>query len=190
MVRILRICNKMKKSLLILAAIVSLMLTLNLSLPAQEGRMTNKLIYSELGGPGVLMSINFDSRFKHKERLGLGYRLGAGFDVAEFGLQRVAQTYYTIPIGLNYVFGKPDSRKTFEMGAGVTFLTRKVILFTYDNYGYHDFGKTGNVIRHFTFMYRIVPEYGGFSFRIGFTPIIGTTGDLFPMVAVSFGYTF
>jgi hypothetical protein len=39
-------------------------------------------------------------------------------------------------------------------------------------------------------MYRRIPVNGGFSFRAGFTPIIGTSGDLVPMVALGFGYIF
>lgn len=178
----------MKKSLSVLVAI-----TLNLSLSAQE-KVANKLFYSEYGGPGVIMSADFDSRFKTNERLGFGFRLGAGFGIGEFYDQQpnqwgyneyVTRTYYTIPAGLNYVFGKSDSAKTFELGAGVTFLTRKVSLFYYYN---ND--KPGNIIGFLTFMYRTMPIDGGFSWRIGLTPIIGTSGDLYPMVAAGFGYVF
>jgi len=178
----------MKKSLLILVVIV----TLNQSLSAQEDRITNKLFYTELGGPGVIMSANFDARFTSNERLGLGFRLGAGFGVGDFedeinqggNHDYVTRTYYSIPTGLNYVFGKPNSAKTFEVGGGVSFLTRKVSLYHYD------VKKEGHIIGFFTFMYRVMPVNGGFSFRIGLTPIIGTAGDLYPMGAVGFGYAF
>ena len=53
------------------------------SLSAQKERVAGKLFYTELGGPGVLMSASFDARFKFKERLGFGYRLGAGFGVGD-----------------------------------------------------------------------------------------------------------
>jgi hypothetical protein len=87
---------------------------------------------------------------------------------------------------LNYVFGKPNSAQTFEVGAGITLLTRKVALYYYG----FDEKQSGNAIGAITFMYRIMPVNGGFSFRIGFTPIIGTAGDLFPMGTVGFGYAF
>ena len=179
----------MKKSFSVLIAIA-----LNLSLSAQDRKVANKLFYAEFGGPGVIMSANFDARFNFKERLGLGYRLGTGFgikksggyyslDSDEYGVKRI--TYYSFPAGLNYVFGKHNSAHTFEVGAGVTLLTRKVSLFNYSNNV-----KPGNAIGFFTFMYRLMPVDGGFSFRIGLTPIIGTSGDLFPMGAIGFGYVF
>ena len=166
------------------------------SLSAQDDSrvVANKVFYSELGGPGVLMSANFDSRFKPYQRLGFGFRLGAGFAFgsierrSEFGYYESnhTRTYYTIPAGLNYVFGNPNSHQTFEVGAGVTLLTRKVSLY------YHNDGerKPGNVIGFFTFMYRSMPVDGGFSFRIGLTPIIGTSGELQPSGAIGFGYVF
>ena len=186
----------MKKSILLFMTIVVLSLIFNQSLSAQEERIANKLFYSEFGGPGVIMSVNFDARFKSKERLGFGFRLGAGFGVGDIKtrwvdsqwnytyIEYITRTYYSIPAGLNYVFGKPDSDKTFEVGAGATFLTREVSLYN------HDIEKPGHVIGFITFMYREVPVNGGFSYRIGFTPIIGTAGDLYPMGAVGFGYVF
>ena len=182
----------MKNSVLLLVAITGLSLTHNQSLSAQEEGVANKMFYTELGGPGIIMSANFDSRFKSGERLGLGFRLGAGFSIGSFDntltewgyYESVQRTYYTIPAGLNYVFGKPNSSATFEVGGGITLLTRKVSLF------YYDVEKMGNVIGFATFMYRRMPVNGGFSFRAGFTPIIGTSGDLFPMGAIGIGYTF
>ena len=178
----------MKKYLLSIIAIV----TLHQSLQAQNDGIANKLLYAELGGPGVLISVNFDARFNSKERLGFGYRLGVGFgdgdtenDLNIWGYNGyIDRTYYSIPVGLNYIFGKPNSANAFEVGAGITFLTRKVSLYNYD------VEKPGHAIGFLTFMYRVVPANGGFSFRIGLTPIIGTAGDLVPMGAVSFGYAF
>jgi hypothetical protein len=180
----------MKKINLIIVGCASFMLAQQ-PLKAQEsvtpGNVQGRVFYAELGGPGVVSSINFDSRVKAGQRRGLGYRAGVGF-----GLQILEQddyttqvrTFYTIPVGLNYVLGKENSAHTFEVGAGTSFLTRKVSLY------YYSVKTPGHFIGHLSFMYRIVPVDGGFSFRTGFTPIIGTSGDLFPMVAVSFGYSF
>ena len=179
----------MKKSLSLWVISTGLLLTLNQSLSAQEVEKANKFFYAEFLGPGLIMSANFDARFTSNERLGLGYRLGVGFAYGDFEDKQnrwgyVTRTYYSIPVGLNYVFGKPDSDKAFEVGAGVTFLTRKVALFYYNE------EKPGHAIGFLTFMYRKVPVNGGFSWRIGLTPVIGTSGDLFPMGAVGFGYAF
>ena len=187
------------KKVFVLLAFAGLLFTLKPSLMAQEQKenVANKVFFAELGGPGVLMSVNWDSRFKSNARLGFGYRAGIGFSIGEFKdrefvdpysgysyYESVTKAYYTIPVGINYVFGKPNSISAFEVGAGATFLTKKKSLFTYDE------EKSGHFIGTLVFMYRIMPVNGGFSFRVGFTPMIGTAGDFFPMGAVSFGYAF
>ena len=190
-----------------LLIVVGLLTTVNQSLAAQEKPVAGKLFYGELLGPGVVMSINYDSRIKSNERLGLGYRIGVGygfddlddkivdfmknFDLVDFHTsfffnihKGVTRTFYSFPVGLNYVFGKPQRASAFEVGAGVTFLTRKVSMYNWEMV------KPGNVIGSFNFMYRLTPVNGGVSFRAGFTPIIGTAGDLFPMGAIGIGYAF
>jgi len=171
-------------------------MTLHQSLSAQDGKIANKLFYSELGGPGILMSANFDSRFTSNDQFGFGYRLGAGFGIGMVRttwvdkqwnytyIENIRRSYYSFPAGLNYIFGKPNSAHTFEVGAGVTFLTQKVSLF------YYEVKKPGHTIGFLTFMYRLMPENGGFSWRIGLTPIIGTSGDLCFSGAIGFGYAF
>ena len=191
------------KKLFSLLAIAGLLLVINQPSTAQEKTEANKLLYVELGGPGVITSVNFDSRFKPNERLGLGYRIGVGYGVEKFEgvvvkflkdiliedsssncFENVSKTFYSIPVGLNYVVGKPKKASVFEIGAGVTFLTRKVSLYNYES------EKQGYKIGYLTFTYIIAPVNSGFSFRIGFTPIIGTAGDLCPMGAIGFGYAF
>ena len=182
----------MKKLLLWSVAMV----TLFQSLWGQEEKIANKMFYTELGGPGVILSVNFDSRFTPNERLGFGIRFGAGFGVGKMRTtwvdnkwnytytENLVRSYYSIPVGLNYIFGKPNSASSFEVGAGATYLTRKVSLYCLD------VEKPGHAIGFLTFMYRKMPVNGGFSFRVGFTPIIGTAGDLYPMGAIGFGYSF
>ena len=183
-----------KKALLVFVTMMGLIF--NLSLSAQDGKIANKLFYSELGGPGVIMSANFDSRIKPNERLGFGFRLGVGFGIGKVKTtwvdekwnytytEKLTRSYYSFPVGLNYVFGNPDSSNSFEVGAGVSFLTQEVTLYCYD------VKKAGNMIGYLNLMNRRTPINGGFSFRIGCTPIIGTSGDLCPMAAVAFGYAF
>ena len=184
------------KKMILSFVILGAMLVSSQQVKSQENEIRGKQIFAELGGPGVLFSINFDSRFKNNERLGFGYRIGAGTCFGEFEdgtytgyngqeySEWVTRSYYTIPLGVNYILGKKNSAHMFEIGAGATFLTRKVSLFCYD------VEKAGNVIGHLSFMYRISPVNGGVSFRIGFTPVIGTSGDMFPMGGVGIGYAF
>ena len=197
------------KRLFSLLVIVALLVIGNQSLTAQGKTADGKLFYLELGGPGVFMSANFDSRFTPNTRYGFGYRAGVGiippFDNnytgsgSSYGVLNIFNIYgemfdsfyetmtkgiYTFPLGLNYVFGRPNRASVFEIGAGFTYLSRKASLF------YWDVKRQGNLIGHFSFMYRITPLNKWFSFRGGFTPMIGTSGDLFPMGGVSFGYSF
>jgi len=180
------------KKLFALLALTGSLLIISPSLKAQEQtNCAGRMLYSELGGPGVVMSLNWDARFKSHARLGFGYRVGVGVGIGdvevehgEYYSETRTRAYYTIPVGVNYVLGKPGTASTFEVGASATFLTRKVSLYDYDE------DKRGHFIGTLAFMYRIIPENGGFAFRVGFTPMIGTAGDFFPMAAISFGYAF
>ena len=183
-----------------LLTIAVLLINANQSLAAQEGTVSGKLFYIELLGPGVLMSANLNSRFHSNVRTGLGYSIGIGLGVDKFEnrfkkfwnddspnfshFTKDARPVYSFPIGLNYVLGKPNRASAFEFGAGVTLLSRKVSLFNYE------IVKPGHVIGFLNFMYRLTPVNGGVSVRVGFTPIIGTGGDLYPMGAIGFGYAF
>jgi hypothetical protein len=157
---------------------------------------TSKQFFTEAGGPGILFSANFDSRFKPNTRVGLGFRAGLGFTIADQttitqqpGSGYPNYTYrthsiLTVPVGINYLFGKPASPNMFEVGAGFTLLSKKAAILSYNDYN------EGNLMGHFEFMYRRQPVEGGFSWRIGFTPVINTDGDIFPFAAVGLGYAF
>ncbi|TAE14925.1 MAG: hypothetical protein EAZ47_10815 [Bacteroidetes bacterium] len=151
----------------------------------------NKTFFAEFGGPGILFSANFDQRFKSKERLGFGYRAGLGFtlvDETEFTNNMFfttrTNTVITVPLGVNYLFGRPNSPNMFEVGVGGTILSRPSSILNYNDY------TQGNLTGNATFMYRRQPVDGGFSFRIGFVPTINTDGDIFPFAAVGLGYSF
>ncbi len=152
-----------------------------------DDNATGRHFYIEMGGPGVLLSANFDSRFERGAKIGFGYRIGAGFSTTTVDNSYDTRTcsYLTFPLGVNYVFGRSNSPHAFEVGAGITAMTRKVDLYNY--YGNY---KEGNFIGHFSFMYRLQPMGGGFSWRIGFTPIVGTAGDIMPSGAIGLGYSF
>lgn len=147
--------------------------------------------YAEVGGPGVLFSANFDKRF-HRTHLGWGARAGLGFVTAWEDEYDTTYRYYfnshqrsvlTIPVQINYIFGKPSSPHTFEAGAGLTLLSRKM-----DVFNYYDEEKS-QLLGTFSFMYRRQPLNGGFSWRIGFTPVI-TSAFIQPSAGASVGYNF
>ena len=150
--------------------------------------------YAELGGPGILFSANIDRRFT-KSAYGLGGRIGLGF-VSGYEIvnnNNNPYTYYnerqrsvvTVPIQLNYILGKPNSVSALEIGAGLTFTGKKLNIF--DNY--YNGNSGSSVYGTASFMYRRMPKDGGFSWRLGFSPIF-TGGYIQPSAAVSVGYNF
>ncbi len=151
------------------------------------------MFYAELGGPGILFSANIDRRF-NKSTLGFGGRIGLGFittvvpvgSASPYGYYNYqTRSIVTIPLQLNYVFGKPNSVHSMEVGAGVTFSGKKIDIFNNNNYN----GTGSSVFGTASFMYRKIPKDGGFTWRIGFTPIIGG-GYIQPSGGVGIGYSF
>jgi hypothetical protein len=125
--------------------------------------------YAEIGGPGILFSANLDRRFKNSN-LGWGGRVGLGFvsgylDTNSQGWYDNPSSVVTIPVQINYIFGKAGTPHTFEVGAGATLLGRKVEVLDF-------YEKQTNFFATASFMYRRQPVNGGFSWRLGFTPLI------------------
>lgn len=184
----------MKKIIICFAVLLSLTATAQeTTTPKPAQQVFNKTFTAELGGGGVLFSANYDERFK-KERLGWGYRIGVGYfkdDVREytlqFGYSYVTRTALTIPIGINYLFGKNNSDKMFEVGAGVTIFSRRMSL---EGDSYNSSYQDGNFIGHFSFLYRKQPIDGGYTWKIGFTPLIGTNGEVITSAVIGLGYSF
>ena len=157
--------NKTKLSLFILSLFMCNQLfaqeTTTSAMPGQTS------FYAELGGPGILFSANIDRRFT-KTNLGIGARIGLGFITDDFGDYNdyEPKSILTVPFQVNYIFGKPNSVHSFEVGAGATFVGKKIDIFSYSD------TTKRSVFGTASFMYRRQPSEGGFSWRIGFTPII------------------
>ncbi len=177
----------------------SLCLFLALSSFAQSNKNyggTGQSFYAEVGGPGILFSANYDRRFT-KTPFGIGGRVGLGFLTSYESISYTdmyGYTYFrdrnrsvlTVPVQVNYLFGKPSSASAFEVGLGATFAGKSVDLFN----NYYDAGtKNGSVFGTASFMYRRMPKDGGFSWRVGFTPIFAD-GYIEPSAAAGVGYNF
>jgi hypothetical protein len=153
---------------------------------SDENSLAQTSFFAELGGPGILFSANIDRRFT-KSNLGIGGRIGLGF-VSGY-LETDPYNYdeptsvVTFPVQLNYLFGKPGSPHSFEAGAGFTLTGKKIGVFDFYDSTASNFFVTAS------FMYRRQPPNGGFSWRIGFTPLIAK-GYIQPSAAVSVGYNF
>lgn len=150
--------------------------------------VTNKSFYAELGGPGILFSANYDSRF-NKTPFGFGGRVGLGFvsadesDYINGNYNYKRSTALTLPVQLNYIFGQTNSVNAFEVGLGFTYVSKQLDIFNfYEKKGTNLYGTAA-------FMYRRVPVNGGFSWRIGFTPLIGN-GNVQASGGASVGYNF
>lgn len=168
---------------------------------AQEKTTTTipyRSFIAEVGGPGVLFSVNYDTRFK-KTPFGFGGRIGVGFTP---GYQRGTYVidpvsgfgYYTgngkevsvltVPVQLNYLFGKEGSKSALEIGAGATYVGKNSDFFYYE-----DDSRKARIYGNTSFMYRRMPTDGGFSWRVGFTPLIGN-GLIQASAAASVGFNF
>ena len=163
------------------------------SIFAQE-RTASRAFYAELGGAGVILSVNMDGRFNAASHLGLGYRAGVGYSTHVVIVDSGSYQYYTyrtesfatIPFGINYLFGKPNSPHLLEAEVGGTVLTKRVSLYNYDNY----YAPAGNLLGHLSVMYRRQPFDGGFVWKAGLHAIIGTGGDVHTVPSIAIGYAF
>ena len=135
-----------------------------------------KNMFLEVGGAGLAISANYDSRF-NAERNGWGYRVGVG------GFVSGGNNVITVPFQVNYLMGEHSSM--LEIGGGTTFLSSRG-----DNKGKTwEFDKVTGFIATGSIGYRYQPEHKGLSFRIAFVPILYDEG-LIPAGGISVGYTF
>ena len=152
---------------------------------------------AEAGGPGIAFSANYDNRFK-ASRFGWGGRVGVGFVSAyDDYYDPVTGIYYggdqqsaiTFPAQVNYIFGKSNSPHTLEVGAGFTYVSKKLNIMNFSDYYSSNSDRRSNLFGTFSFMYRRQPKNGGFSWRAGFTPLVAKS-YIQPFGAVSVGYNF
>ncbi|MDA3613184.1 hypothetical protein [Polluticaenibacter yanchengensis] len=178
----------MKRIFFCLFAVLCLSATVNAQ-SKYDDSPNNTAFFGEFGGPGILFSANLDKRFT-QSRFGIGGRVGLGFVTSEFSnyngsyYDYKTQSVVTIPVQLNYIFGKPNSSHGLEIGIGGTYIGKKVDVFSMlDNQEGTQFYGT------FSFKYRRVPVNGGFTWNVGFSPLLAK-GIIVPFAGVGFGYAF
>jgi hypothetical protein len=139
--------------------------------------MGNKIVFLEIGGPGLAVSINYDMRFKKGSKDGLGFRAGVGYFAAG------NNTVFTVPLMVNYLYGKDG--KYIEIGLGTTFLNSKG-----DNYSSSvwEFDDVTGFIATAVIGVRYEPNKS-LNFRLGYVPILYDEG-LINAGGFSIGYTF
>ena len=131
--------------------------------------------FLELGGNGIILSANYETRFAKKQN-GFGGRIGLGI-VTDF---LDPTSGLTIPVGINYLAGKRNHY--LEAGLGATIYTLKGLTLFKDNIN------EGGVIFVPSLGYRYQPLDGSFVFRIFASPLIGE-GSTF-WAGLSIGYKF
>lgn len=183
----------MKKTFILKAVFLLLLITSSHYLKAQnleentvkrdtvvEEFIKPKSVFLEVGGPGLALTLNYDTRFADA-RDKWGYRVGAGY--YNTGANWVA----SVPLQINYLYGlgKQGGGSFAEFGAGTTFVrshgSSSGITFQFDNItGFIGTGTIG---------YRFQQDNGGINFRIAFVPVLYDDG-LIAEGGFSIGYTF
>jgi len=140
--------------------------------PSKPASGNASQIYVELGGPGVIYSINYDGRLSKKDK-GIGVRIGFGAASAE------GSSYFALPVGLNYLAG--GGGNYFEFGAGATFVSGNDVSIGDSEHG--TFGWLSLGYRRQAYRKK------GITWRLAFTPIFGS-GYFIPYAGGSIGYRF
>jgi hypothetical protein len=142
------------------------------SLEANNSRAQS--IYGEIGGNGLIITANYDFRFKPQQN-GLGMRIGFGYFPNKYA------KYLSIPVGITELIGKAP--QFFELGLGYTY-SKYTSLFNSQNNG------TSILIPSVGFRYQ--PVNKGVIFRIVLSPLFPITpdGGYLGYGGLSFGYKF
>jgi hypothetical protein len=152
--------------------------------PAEDQSTMRNLVFVEVGGNGLLCTVNYDRRLTEHfaVRIGVG-RLPEGAYPFPGEQPAMAGGPVTgIPMLVSFVSG--ESRHRLELGVGVTIF----------HVGSGGPGRSGMAAHYVSVPtafigYRFVPREGGFTYRFGFTPLLGSRAVL-PWAGLSFGYLF
>ncbi len=136
-------------------------------------------VFGELGGNGLLASINYERQLTSAP--GFGVRLGFGF----YGVQ---PTHLTIPIGVNYLIPLKKNNSFVDIGLGLTFTSANVrLVLSSDN---------GTLNEESTTHVNVIPGIGfrrhtskNMMWRIALTPVINNNG-LIPLLGFALGKQF
>jgi len=151
--------------------------TIIIKQPVDKKLRGTQILFGELGGPGLSLSLNYDQRFSGAQRGGLGFRIGAGY----YGTG--GNTVFSIPFQVNYLIGQTNN--FIELGGGTTFLNS-----TGDNTGKtFIFDRVTGLIGTATIGYRYQPIDKKLNFRLDFVPIFYDEGIIWAG-GVSIGYNF
>lgn len=189
--------NMMKKIIFLLAS--TAMLSSPLASHAQRKAKMNpnkykKVLFAEVGTPGLGVTFNYDARFEKGKVNGLGGSAGLGLFVApDFVIA-------SLPLGFNFLMGTRNS--FFEMGVVVTPFMRSVETFRNYNYDSYSGGYDTDYVRKEYYGIGISPIFGwrfqpateGFFFAAGVSPFFSLNSRAMSNIPIGgyirFGYSF
>ncbi len=153
-----------------------------------ENSLRAQSIYFELGGNGLLFSVNYDFRF-NKSQKGLGMRLGLGYYIYDIIFSSVGSV--SIPIAINHLAG--NAPHYFESGIGFTYINNTSKGFISGILPPSSSVQSKGSAFVPSIGYRYQPNGNGFLGRIVFSPLISLNKDgepFLPWVGVGLGYQF
>ncbi len=143
----------------------------------REGRTSANAsqVYLEVGGAGIIYSVNYDGRFGKYEN-GFGFRAGIG------GASVSGDGYFAIPVQVNYLAGAKG--QYLEVGGGFTFVSASVSDF------FNDTQSSESVVAGTLCLGFRKQPFGkkGLTWRVAFTPFI--KNGFIPSGGASIGYRF
>jgi hypothetical protein len=152
----------------------------------EEPRKAHNVIFLELGGNGLVYSINYERLLDESDfslRVGFSY-ISIG---ASSGTSTAKASIMTFPVLGNYYVGSRNHK--LQLGAGLTFMQ-----ITVSGGGNSSLVEASGFVPAPTAVigYRYIPARGGFAFSVGFTPFIIPSGDkvIYPWGGISFGGIF
>ena len=135
-------------------------------------------VFIELGGNGLLGSLNYERQLFKKP--GFGFRVGAGI----YG----TDPHLTIPVGINYLSRFFKSRSFIDLGLGVTYTDYNVRLFVIEK-------RDAEYVQKDQSFY-LIPSLGlkactskNFAWRMYITPVLSHS-DLLPYIGFGLGKRF
>ncbi len=171
------------KKILLICSLLILCLT---SITAQETIYERRGhgLYVEVLGNSFSYALTYESRFTDRNG-GIGGRVGIGYMSVNDG------TCLSIPVLVNYLLGKKEGKHFLELGAGISYLDFKNV--TDITVNDESIFFEGKIYGSFAIMYQRNPPYGGFLWKIGYTPLIGDFNDsrsVLHSLGMGFGYAF
>jgi hypothetical protein len=168
-------------------AVAALAVTAPAPARAQNADLAKNAFYVELGGSGVIYSINYERMFGDMSmRAGFSY-LSVSSSATAGGATGSAKVSATgIPVTMSYL-GIGGNNK-LELGGGVLFEKFS----GQASWGIGQDVRAGAFVPMATFIlgYRYQPAHGGFNFRLAFTPVYHPDVGFYPWGGLSFGVGF